>query len=83
MLDNSLVFCVSELQHPPDHTQNNMPFMIAGKAGGKLKTGQWLKVSKQPHNGILVAIQNIFGIPGTSFGHPMFASTGALAGLTA
>lgn len=80
LLDNSLVLAVSEIQMPETHAQNNMPFILAGKAGGQLRTGRWLKVPSQPHNNLLVSILNTFGLPNTTFGHPEFC-TGALSGL--
>jgi hypothetical protein len=57
-----------------------MPLVLAGKLGGKLKTGQWLKVPSQPHNNLLVSMLNLFGMSVTKFGHPNY-NTGALAGL--
>jgi hypothetical protein len=81
LLDNSLVLWVSEIQHPDDHNQTNMPFVIAGKAQGKIKTGRWLKVKSQPHNNLLVTLLNIFGGTDTTFGDPKY-NTGALTGLT-
>ena len=65
---------------PETHAQNNMPFILAGKAGGQLRTQRWLKVPSQPHNNLLVSILNMFGLPNTTFGHPDFC-TGALSGL--
>jgi hypothetical protein len=80
LLDNSLVLAVSEIQMPETHAQNNMPFILAGKAGGRLNTQRWLKVPSQPHNNLLVSILNLFGLPNTTFGHPDYC-TGALSGL--
>jgi hypothetical protein len=80
MLDNSLVVAVSEIQMPETHAQNNMPFILAGGAGGRLQTQRWLKVPAQPHNNLLVSILNIFDLPNTTFGHPDYC-TGPLAGL--
>jgi hypothetical protein len=80
LLDNTLVISVSEIQAPADHAQNNMPFILAGKAGGKLAGKRWLKVPSQPHNNLLVSILNLFDIPDTRFGHRDFC-TGALSGL--
>ncbi len=80
MLDNSLVLAVSEIQMPETHGQNNMPFLLAGKAGGQLETQRWLKVNSQPHNNMLVSILNMFGIQDQTFGHRDFC-TGPLAGL--
>jgi hypothetical protein len=80
LLDNSLVLAVSEIQMPETHAQNNMPFILAGNAGGALETQRWLRVPSQPHNNLLVSILNVFGIPDTTFGHPDFC-TGPLTGL--
>ena len=80
LLDNSVVLWVSEIQQPESHNQRNMPFMLAGKAGGKLQSGRWLKVAAQPHNNLLVSLLNLFDVPETRFGHPDFC-TGALSGL--
>ena len=80
LLDNTLVLAVSEIQSPADHAQTNMPFILAGKAGGKLAGKRWLKVASQPHNNLLVSILNMFGIADTRFGHKDYC-TGALAGL--
>lgn len=80
LLDNSLVLAVTEIQHPETHAQNNMPFILAGKAGGRLQTQRWLKVPSQPHNNLLVSILNLFGLPNTTFGHRDYCQ-GPLAGL--
>lgn len=80
LLDNSLVISLTEIQMPETHGQNNMPFILAGKAGGKLKSQRWLKVKSQPHNNMLVSILNLFGLPDKTFGHPDYC-TGALSGL--
>lgn len=80
LLDNSLVLAVTEIQMPETHGQNNMPFILAGKAGGKLQTQRWLQVPSTPHNNLLVSIMNLFGLPDTTFGHPEYC-TGPLSGL--
>lgn len=80
LLDNSLVLNVTEIQMPETHGQNNMPFILAGKAGGSLPSQRWLKVPSQPHNNLLVSVLNLFGLPETSFGHPEYCS-GPLSGL--
>jgi Protein of unknown function (DUF1552) len=80
LLDNSLVVAVSEIQKPDSHDQRNMPFILAGGAGGRLRGNRLLKVPEQPHNNLLVSIANLFGGTETTFGHPDFC-TGALAGV--
>jgi hypothetical protein len=80
LLDNSLVLAVTEIQMPETHGQTNMPFILAGKAGGKIRTQRWLRVPSTPHNNLLVSVLNLFGLPETTFGHPEYC-TGALSGL--
>jgi len=80
LLDNSLVLAVTEIQMPETHDQSNMPFILAGKAGGKIETGRWLRVPSTPHNNLLVSVLNLFGLPETTFGHPEYC-TGPLSGL--
>ncbi len=81
LLDESVVFFGSELSHPPDHTKENMPFMLAGGGGG-LKGGRALTFSNRPHNNLLVSIFNLFGDPRTTFGKAEYCAN-PLTGLTA
>lgn len=81
LLDNTVVLWVSEIQEPPTHNQTNMPFMIAGGKNAGIKTGRWLKVPAQPHNNLLVTINNVFGGTDKTFGNEKY-NTGALAGIT-
>jgi hypothetical protein len=80
LLDESVVFFGTELQDPPTHTKNNMPFMLAGNGGG-LRTGRWLRApSGTSHNALLVALLNLFGDTRTTFGSSSYQAP-ALAGL--
>lgn len=80
LLDESVVFFGSELSDPPNHTKQDMPFMLAGGGGG-LRGGRWLQYDGESHNDLLVAILNLFGDTRTSFGDPEYVS-GPLTGLT-
>ena len=82
LLDNTLIFWVTEIQKPDSHDQTNMPLVLAGKAQGKYRTGRWLQVPKgTSHNNLLVTILNIFGGTDKTFGDAKYC-TGALAGIT-
>lgn len=81
LLDESVVFFGSELSHPPDHTKENMPFLLAGGGGG-LKGGRVLECGDVPHNNLLVSILNLFGDSRTTFGDAKFCQN-PLSGLTA
>jgi hypothetical protein len=79
LLDESIVFFGSNIQHPADHTKLDMPFLLAGNGGG-LRTGRYLRYERASHNDLLVAILNRFGDTRTTFGTPQY-STGPLPGL--
>ncbi len=81
LLDETVVFFGSELQEPPTHNKQNMPFLLAG--GGGLNTGsagRWLKKKGESHNNLLVSILNLFGDDRKTFGTAKYC-TGAMSGL--
>jgi hypothetical protein len=85
LLDESVVFFGSELSQPPTHSNNDMPFMLAGGGGG-LRGGRWLQYTdktnnKNSHNNLLVSIANLFGDTRTTYGNKDFCS-GPLSNLT-
>jgi hypothetical protein len=80
MLDNTLVLWVNELSRGNAHSHPNMPYLLAGGAGGALRTGRFLKYDKASHNNLLVSCMNLMGVPATTFGNPSFC-TGPLANL--
>jgi hypothetical protein len=68
LLDNSVVFCANEHQHG-FHAVNVIPVILAGRAGGKLKSGRYVVYPKGTrYANVLVSIQNLFGIEATTFG---------------
>ncbi len=82
LLDETVVLFGSELQEPPTHKKNNMPFFLAGGGGG-LNTGsngRWIKRPGQSHNDMLVSILNLFGDPRTTFGTAQYCQ-GAMSGI--
>ena len=82
MLDNTVVMLGSELSRGNTHSHTNAPFLLAGSAGGYLKTGQYLTFDgKHPHNNLLVSLLNSMGVEKNTFGMPEYC-TGALNGLT-
>jgi hypothetical protein len=42
LLDDSFVLFANALGHGGAHTANKVPFIVAGRAGGRVKTGQYL-----------------------------------------
>lgn len=80
LLDESVVYFGSELQSPPSHSKDDMPFLLGG-CGGGLQSG-WLRYDGESHNDLLVSILNLFGDERTTFGDAEFCD-GPLGGLTA
>ncbi|MEE2787731.1 MAG: DUF1552 domain-containing protein [Myxococcota bacterium] len=80
MLDNTLVFAINEISRGNTHSHTDMPFILAGGAGGRLPTGRYLTYDGVSHTELLVAILNLLGIPVDSFGDPRFCR-GPLPGL--
>lgn len=76
MLDNAACMCFSELSDGNSHSNQNMPVLLGGSAGGKLQTGRVISgsgVIEQVHVGLLQAL----GVNATTFGR----AKGPLPGL--
>jgi hypothetical protein len=48
LLDNSVVFFGSTLSNPTVHSQRDLPVMLAGGAGGRLKGGRFIRLPGDP-----------------------------------
>jgi hypothetical protein len=82
LLDHSVVLWGNELGAGNTHTYMNIPWVLAGGAGGYFKTGRALSFPDLPHNNLLVSICNAMGFDDvTTFGIPGVC-TGALPNLT-
>jgi len=81
MLDNTLILWCNELSKGSSHSHPDMPFLLAGHAGGALPGGQFLKFSGTvSHNNLLVSCLNLMDVPATTFGNPANC-TGRLTGV--
>jgi hypothetical protein len=86
LLDNTVVLLCSELGDSNFHDHQNMPFVLAGRAGGRIATGRLLDCSRshngenQPHSKLLVSIAHAVGVPLDGFGYTGHG-TGPLPGL--
>jgi hypothetical protein len=82
LLDNCLVMWINELAKGNVHSHQPLPVVIAGGAGGALRTGRLVTYSpQQPHNNLLVSIANAMGTNISTFGNPAYC-TGPLSNLT-
>ncbi len=80
LLDNTVVVMTSELSKGSTHSLRDVPFILAGGAGGRLAGNRYLTYGNTPHNNLWVSLMNAMGVPGTTFGDPAFC-TGPLPGL--
>lgn len=80
MLDNSLVVWGSELGKGNSHSFEKMPFVVAGGAGGKLKTGRYLQYQGVEHNRLLVSIGQLMGVSDMQKFGSTDTKTGTLSG---
>lgn len=76
MLDNSLIVWVSDYANG-DHVSRDVPYTVAGRGGGTVRTGRLLNRPGQPHAKLLISLAQAMGVPLESFG----AGQGGLSGL--
>ncbi|XXT23498.1 DUF1552 domain-containing protein [Sorangium sp. So ce429] len=82
LLDNTIVLWCTDISAGQSHSRRDMPYVIAGRAGGALRTGRFLSFAGDPHNNLLVALCNAMGVDVSTFGNPAYC-TGPLPGLLA
>ncbi|MFZ5891946.1 MAG: DUF1552 domain-containing protein [Myxococcota bacterium] len=96
MLDNTLILCTSEFSCGADHSVADLPILLAGKAGGRLRTGRHVnfnsKAAADPltrsyetraslHN-LFTSVLQLFDFPDAHFGSEHAWERGPLTGLT-
>jgi hypothetical protein len=62
LLDNCLILYGSPFEDGNKHASKRVPVMLAGKAGGKLKTGRQLSYEGQPREGVYISILDALGV---------------------
>jgi len=78
VLDNSMILFGSGIRDGNAHDPRNLPLVVAGRAGGRLASGQHLVYDKNtPLANLYVSMLEAFGAPGERFAD----STGALRGV--
>lgn len=75
MLDNSIIMWTHEQSLGELHQRTDMPYVIAGSAGGAITPGQAIDFGGQPHSRLLSTIATAVGVPTQSFGDPQFPSS--------
>jgi hypothetical protein len=63
LLDNCIMMWGSGLEDGNKHTRENLPFVIAGKGGGSIKTGRFLPDVKGNQGDLLTTLLACAGVP--------------------
>ena len=79
LLDNCIMMWGTGLEDGNKHSRANLPFILAGRGGGSLKTGRFLPDSKGNQGDLLGTILTCAGIP---LDRPIGIATKALTELT-
>lgn len=79
LLDDSVAVWLNDLGNGPPHGGTNVPWILAGSAGGSLRTGQYLDLGGVTYNRVLNTILTAVGVrkddgsPIDDFGDPSLA----------
>jgi hypothetical protein len=88
LLDNSVAAWTNDLGHGVSHTYENVPWVLAGSAGGYLKQGVYIDAGRVTHNQLLNTLLNAVGVRKSdgslvdNFGDPSL-KPGQIAGMLA
>ena len=63
LLDNCIMMWGSGLEDGNKHRRENLPFIIAGKGGGAVKTGRFLPNTKGNQGDLLTTLLACAGVP--------------------
>ncbi|CAN5727222.1 DUF1552 domain-containing protein [soil metagenome] len=69
LLDNTIVYFTSEMGEGSAHDPRNLPIVVAGGGGGRIKGGRLLDRPGQGNANLLIALMQAMDVPVTSFGH--------------
>jgi len=78
LLHNSMILYGSGNADGNRHTHTNLPILLAGSAGGRLKTGRYLKTQPAPLTNLFLSMADRMGVEGIERHGD---STGRLAGV--
>jgi hypothetical protein len=68
LLDHSLVLATSESNFAKVHSVESLPILVAGKGGGKWKSGQHIAGKGDPVSRVGLTLQQALGMPVSSWG---------------
>jgi hypothetical protein len=81
LFDRCLILWFNEFGTGNAHSAARAPYVLAGRAGGALRSGRFLRYSADlSHNDLLLSLLRVFGLNDETFGRPEWCS-GPLPGL--
>lgn len=81
LLDSCCVLGCSELASGWEHLHDNMPLLVAGKAGGALRGGVHVAANGEEASRLMLALLQAMGSTRTSWGADQLATSAPLTGL--
>ena len=68
LLHNSMIVYGGAIADGNRHTHENLPVILAGHGGGRIKTSRFYEAEKQPMSNLFVSMLNLMGVPVSDFG---------------
>jgi hypothetical protein len=68
LLDNTLLFAHTEVRFAKDHSIDGVPMMVAGRAGGKIKSGLHIDGKGLPATAVPYTLMQAMGVPMDTWG---------------
>jgi len=68
VLDNTMIYGVSEVAEPHDHVMKNYHMLLMGKAGGKLAGNRHVRIPGRKVTELMLTMQQVMGMNLTSYG---------------
>jgi hypothetical protein len=68
LLDNSLIYGVSDVAEPKGHVMSNYHMVLMGKGGGKLAGNRHVRIPGRKVTELMLTMQQVMGLPVSDFG---------------
>jgi hypothetical protein len=68
LLDNTIIYGISDVAEPKDHIMKNYHIVLMGHAGGKIKGNRHLRPTGRKVTELMLALQQVMGMNVTTFG---------------
>jgi hypothetical protein len=81
LLDDCMAVWTNDLSNGPPHSYNNVPFIIAGSAGGFLRQGQYIDAGGTTHNKLFNTMLAAHGVMDSSGDYYRFGDSSLEAGI--